>query len=65
MVAPLKLRGMDELKALQARVRRLYALERIATEDHEFLLRHLAEVEARIQVMPEMDSEGGDVIPDG
>jgi hypothetical protein len=65
MVAPLKERGLDELKALQRRVRRLYALERITPDDHTFLLEHLNEVEARIQTMPEFNSDGGDVVPDG
>lgn len=65
MVAPLKERGLDELKSLQRRVRRLYALERIDPDDHAFLLEHLNAVEGRIQVMPELNSEGGDVIPDG
>jgi hypothetical protein len=65
MVAPLKERGLDELKALQRRTRRLYALERITPDDHAFILEHLNEVEARIQVMNETDAEGGDVIPDG
>jgi hypothetical protein len=65
MVAPLKQRGADELKSLQRRARRLYALERIRRDDFEYIIKRLNEVEARIQTMAEEDTNGGDVDPYG
>ena len=65
VVAPLKQRGADEVKSLQRRTRRLYALERIGRDDHDYILRRLNEVEARIQTMVEEDATGGDVDPYG
>jgi len=65
MVAPMKKRGADELKGLQRRARRLYALERIGRDDFEFIISRLNQVEARIQFMVEEDTDGGDVVPDG
>lgn len=53
MVAPMKARGLDELNSLQARLRRLYALGRIAKEDFDFLDERLNEVEERIIEMRE------------
>jgi hypothetical protein len=66
MVAPLKLRGAEELRSLSRRVRRLYALERITRDDFNFVIKRLNEIEGRIQTMAEFDGEGVEVeIPDG
>jgi hypothetical protein len=64
VVTPLKLRGMDELQSLIHRTRRLCALERITVADHDYIMGRLQEVEARIQQMPELDTDMKEVIVD-
>lgn len=53
MARSLKTRGLIELNALKARVRRQKALERISRTDEEWLLEKLDEIEARISEMHE------------
>lgn len=53
MVSPIKQRGLDELNALQNRVRRVYGLNRISREDFDYIDKRLIEVEERIVEMHE------------
>lgn len=57
MVAPLKTRGLTEVRGLLGRVGRLYALRRIGEEDFRFLDKRLKEIEARIIEMHERGVE--------
>lgn len=50
-------RGMDELHALKRRVVRSYAMGRIGKADHDFIVKRLDEIEARIVQMPEYGEE--------
>lgn len=60
---PLKERGLDrELKPLIRRVARAYAMERISTEDYNYINKRLREVEAKIISMPETDETGEEVL---
>lgn len=53
MVAPLKTRGIDDLRLLLRRLGRLYGLRRIGEEDFRFIERRIKEIEARIISMRE------------
>lgn len=53
MVAPLKTRGLDQVRDLLKRNARLYALRRITTDDFRYLEQRLKEMEARIISMTE------------
>ena len=57
MVAPLKTRGLDDTRELLRRLGRLYNLHRIGTEDYFFIQKRLKEIEARIIVMREANTE--------
>jgi hypothetical protein len=57
MVAPLKTRGLTEVRTLLGRVGRLYGLRRIGEEDFRFLDKRLKEIEARIIQMHEQGVE--------
>lgn len=59
----LKERGLlRELKPLQRRVARAYAMERISSDDYQYLSKRLKEVEARIISMVEFDESGEEVL---
>lgn len=59
----LKERGLQrELKPLQRRVARAYAMERISSDDYNYLSKRLKEVEARIVEMTEIDETGEEVL---
>lgn len=53
MVAPLKTRGLVELRSLIRRNGRLYALRRIGETDFKYIDQRLKEIEARIELMRE------------
>lgn len=57
MVAPLKTRGLRDVSDLIRRLRRLYGLRRIGTEDFRYLENRLLEIEARIISMTEQGVE--------
>lgn len=57
MVAPLKTRGLEEVRALLARATRLHGLRRIGEEDFRYLTVRLKEMEARIIAMHEQGVE--------
>lgn len=57
MVAPLKTRGLDDIRELLRRLGRLYGLNRIGTEDFLFIQKRLKEIEARIIAMREANIE--------
>lgn len=54
-----KLRGLEELGMLRRRVRRAFALQRIGSEDFDFIDHRLQQIEARIINMRETN-EGGE-----
>lgn len=55
MVAPMKKRGLSEVRSLLNRVRRLHALKRITDRDFRFIEERLQQVEERIQWMRESE----------
>lgn len=57
MVAPLKTRGLIEVRSLLGRVRRLHALKRISDRDFRFIEGRLQEIETRINWMRESTSQ--------
>jgi hypothetical protein len=63
----LKERGHQrELAPLIRRVKRAYAMGRISSDDFDYLLKRLQEVEARIVSMSELNEDGEEVLePDG
>lgn len=53
MAAPLKTRGLEEAKSLLKRVRRQYMMDRINTEDYEFIEGRALEIIKCIENMKE------------
>jgi hypothetical protein len=61
MVAPLKRQGLEDVRSLRRRTRRLLGLERIFPGDAEYITTRLDEMEARIVAMHEIDDNGEEV----
>lgn len=57
----MKVRGLQEVQAALARIRRLRALGRVSGADLEFVETRLLDVEARIISMSEVDETGEEV----
>jgi hypothetical protein len=57
----MKERGLEELRSLRRRLRRLYGLGRIARPDYMYIDARLDEVEARIVQMRETNEYGREV----
>lgn len=55
---PLKDLGLEQVRSLKRRTRRLLALERILPADADFITTRLDEVEARIVTMYEFNEYG-------
>jgi hypothetical protein len=58
MMLPLKTQGMTEVLQLRKRVTRIRAMRRIGDADFKYLDERLAEIEARIVSMQELDEYG-------
>lgn len=57
MVAPMKTRGLEEVRLALKRISRLYSLRRIGEEDFRYIEKRLKEAEARIIEMRETKVE--------
>lgn len=55
MVAPMKKRGLGEVRSALNRIRRLHALGRVTNRDFRFIEDRLQQVEERIQWMRESE----------
>jgi hypothetical protein len=60
----MKVSGLAEIHAAQARLIRLYALQRVERADLEYIASRLDEVEARIISMTEIGEDGEEVRDD-
>ncbi len=58
MARTLKSRGLEELRAFEARVKRQHAMKRISKPDAEYILNRVAEIETRITNMSETNEYG-------
>lgn len=57
MVAPMKTRGLEDVRELLRRAGRLYGLRRIRPDDFRYIEVRLKEIEARIVAMREAGVE--------
>lgn len=62
---PLKDAGLEEVRVLRRRTRRLLAMGRVLPADADYIVTRLNEVEARIVSMHEMNEFGSEVSIDG